>query len=273
MKQDDLQAGEIVWLLDERIKTKRQDEKKLHNPRTGPFRVKSVSEDGQNAVLEMGNQKGKRYNVRLLQKYVSPMAGIYPTAGRGHQQGVPVAVVAHREGSEGDEYLTRYITDDGDVQEWNAWELVPPSLVRDFLHELDGNPFLSRCYTGRKITVFWPLDRKSYPGTILSVKGNLLRILYDDGDQGEAIVDRTGQAVEATAYDERFEAKGLRQASAAQDAPEQPKRRGGGRPKGSKNKEPGKPRKGRELTREVEDEWRQGNGQKEAQGLQAPSAS
>ena len=60
---------------------------------------------------------------------------------------------------------------------------------------------------------------------------------------------------------------------AAQDAPEQPKRRGGGRPKGSKNKETGKPRKGRELTREVEDEWRQGNGQKEAQGLQAPSAS
>ena len=91
----------------------------------------------------------------------------------------------------------------------------------------------------------------------MSMKGNLARILYDDGDLGEAIVERSGTLKEATAYDERFEAKGQRQTSAAEDEPDRPKRRGGGRPKGSKNKEQGKPRKGRQLIREAEDEWRQ----------------
>ena len=259
---DNLEANEIVWLLDERIKTLKQSEKKLLNPKTGPFRVKSVSQDGQNAVLYLGEGKVRRFNVRLLQRYIAPMAGIYPTEGRGCAQGVPVEVIAHREKNGADEYLVRYLTSEGEVQEWNAWELVPPTLVRDFLHVLEYNPWLTRCHPGKKVDVWWPLAHKQYPGVITSAVGNLLRILYDDGEVGEAIVKENGTLEEAAEYDERNEAE--TRARNPRGGETNPEGRGRGRPKGAKNKPKDGPvepkvkraRKGRGLIQEAEEESR-----------------
>ena len=78
---DNLKSGEVVWLLDHKIKTRKADEKKMLNPRTGPFMIKRVTHDGQNAILYMGGGQTKRINVRLLQRYVVPNMGIYPTVG------------------------------------------------------------------------------------------------------------------------------------------------------------------------------------------------
>ena len=66
IKTDALQPNEIVWYMDEQIMTKRQDVKKLSNPRTGPFRIKRMSKDGQNAVLDISGGKEKRINVRIV---------------------------------------------------------------------------------------------------------------------------------------------------------------------------------------------------------------
>ena len=43
IKTEALQANEVVWVMDDKIKTKRQDVKTLLNPRTGPFRIKRMS--------------------------------------------------------------------------------------------------------------------------------------------------------------------------------------------------------------------------------------
>ena len=67
-----------------------------------------MSKDGQNAVLDISDGKEKRIKVRLLRRY---------TAGRGYAQGVPVAVMAHRLHDGGNQYLTRYLSEDGQVQE------------------------------------------------------------------------------------------------------------------------------------------------------------
>ena len=252
---DELKVNEIVWLIDERVKTKRQDEKKLLNPRTGPFRVLKVARDGQTAVLSLGPGKERRYNVKLMQRYVAPLVGIYPTEGRGCIQGVPVEVIAHRERDGADQYLIRYLTEEGEVQEWNAWELAPPILVRDFLHNLENNVWISRCHTGKQVDVWWPLEHRQFPGVITSVMGNLLRIEYLDGDRGEAIIQDDGTIVQAEEFDESQEAGGRRQAPRDETQPGKPKKKAG-RPKGSKNKVPFRARRGRGLIAEAEAEAR-----------------
>ena len=240
IKTEALQTNEIVWYMDEQIKTKRQDVKKLHNPRTGPFRIKKMSKDGQNAVLEISDGKEKRINVRLLLRYIAPMAGIYPTAGRGYTQGVPIAVMAHRFQDGGDQYLTRYLSEDGEVQEWNAWELLPPSMIQDYLTALEHNPWLHLYHTGRRVGVWWPLEHRTFKGVVTSLRGNLARIDYDDGDVGEAMILEGGQIVQAETYDERTEDPSLKK-PARQNVPpegdgkERPKR---GRPVGAKDSKP-----------------------------------
>ena len=67
---DNLNSGDVVWLLDHQIRTRKADERKMLNPRTGPFMIKKVSHDRQNAILYMGGGQTKRINVRLLQRYV-----------------------------------------------------------------------------------------------------------------------------------------------------------------------------------------------------------
>ena len=241
IKSEALQSNEVVWYLEDRIRTNRQDVKKLTNPRTGPFRIKRMSKDGQNAVLEISDGKEKRINVRLLQRYIAPMAGIYPTAGRGYAQGVPIAVMAHRFYKGGDQYLTRYLSEDGEVQEWNAWELLPPSLIQDYLHALEHNPWLHLYHTGTRVGVWWPLEHRTYKGVVTSLQGNLARIDYDDGDVGEAMILEGGQIVQAETYDERTEDPSLKKPKRQNEPPQEsskggPKRRG--RPFGAKDSKP-----------------------------------
>jgi hypothetical protein len=240
IKTEALQANEVVWYMDDQIQTKRQDEKKLRNPRTGPFRIKRMSKDGQNAVLEISDGKEKRINVRLLQRYIAPMAGIYPTAGRGYAQGVPIAVMAHRFYNGGDQYLTRYMSEDGEVQEWNAWELLPPSMIQDYLTALEHNPWLHLYHTGTRVGVWWPIEHRTYKGVVTSLQGNLARIDYDDGDQGEAMILDGGQIVQAETYDERTEDPNLKKPKRQNEPPKDdgkggPKR---GRPVGAKDSKP-----------------------------------
>ena len=171
-------------------------------------------------------------------------------------QGVPVEVIAHRVKEDADQYLIRYLTEEGEVQEWNAWELAPPILVRDFLHNLENNVMISRCYAGKQVDVWWPIEHRQFPGVITSVWGNLLRIEYLDGDRGEAIIKDDGTIEQAEEFDEGQEVGGR------QKAPQDETREGGskrkpGRPKGSKNKVPFKARRGRGLIAEAEAEARE----------------
>ena len=76
-----MKGGEVVWLLDHKIKTRKADEKKMLNPRTGPFMIKRVTHDGQNAILYMGGGQTKRINVRLLQPHGRTQAVFQNTIG------------------------------------------------------------------------------------------------------------------------------------------------------------------------------------------------
>ena len=233
-----MKGGEVVWLLDHKIKTRKADEKKMLNPRTGPFMIKRVTHDGQNAILYMGGGQTKRINVRLLQRYVVPNMGIYPTVGYGYAAGVPVQVLAYRNNN-GHEYLTKYLTPKGEAQEWTAWELLPPCMVRDYLHKVKHNPHLVQYYVGLKVPVWWPEKRRSVKGVITSMSGNLARVSYEDGDVGEALVRPDGKLVEASAFDEREELMEGNEIPENHPCPVLPKR---GRPVGSKDKVPRKPR-------------------------------
>ena len=222
------------------------DEKKMLNPRTGPFMVKKVSHDGQNAVLYLGGGQTKRINLRLLQRYVVPNMGIYPTVGYGYAAGVPVQVLAYRKHN-GHEYLTKYLTPKGEAQEWTTWELLPPCMIRDYLHRAKHNPHLVHFYVGLKVPVWWPDRKKSVKGIITAMSGDLTRIAYEDGDVGEAMVRQDGKLVEASAYDEREELMQGNEGLEGHPRLIPPKR---GRPVGSKDRVPRKPRK----TLEPEDE-------------------
>ena len=48
-----------------------------------------MSKDGQNAVLEISDGKEKRINVRLLQRYIAPMAGSIPPLAGATLRGCP----------------------------------------------------------------------------------------------------------------------------------------------------------------------------------------
>ena len=204
VQDDELRVGEVVWLLDHNIKSRKADEKKMLNPRTGPFMVKQVSHDKQNAVIQLGDTQTKRVNVRLLQRYVLPNMGIYPTVGHGYANGVPVQVLAHRRET-GHEYLTKYLTPKGEAQEWTTWEILPPCMIRDYLHKLRHNPHLIHYHVGLKIPVWWPEVKRAKKGVITSMSGNLARVTYEDGNVGEAMVMTDGRFVEAAAFDDREE--------------------------------------------------------------------
>ena len=79
------------------------------------------------------------------------------------------------------------------------------------------------------------------------MSGDLTRIAYEDGDVGEAMVRQDGKLVEASAYDEREELMQGNEGLEGHPHLIPPKR---GRPVGSKDRVPRKPRK----TIEPEDE-------------------
>ena len=94
-------------------------------------------------------------------------------------------------------------------------------------------------YVGLKVPVWWPEKKRHVKGVITSMSGNLARVLYDDEDVGEALVRPDGKLVEASAYDEREELMEGDEVPEDHPRPILPKR---GRPMGSKDKVPRKPR-------------------------------
>ena len=100
---DTVEPGDAVWLHDQRINTRAQAEKQLQNPWTGPFLVKKMSQDGKHAVIMHGPNE-KRISLRLLRKYIAPLMGMYPTAGKSYTYGQPVSVMAHRKIKEDDKW-------------------------------------------------------------------------------------------------------------------------------------------------------------------------
>ena len=233
---DTVEPGDAVWLHDQRINTRAQAEKQLQNPWTGPFLVKKMSQDGKHAVIMHGPNE-KRISLRLLRKYIAPLMGMYPTAGKAYTHGQPVSVMAHRKIKEDDkwkhQYLVRYFTRGIETQEWTTWELVPPCMIQEYLLECDLNPYLKYYQVGVEVGVWWPQERKSFKGKIVSMQGNWARIQYNDGDQGEAYIDYEGKAIEASHITLEEEEERLKN--------EPPPKRKGGRPRGSKNK-PKEPR-------------------------------
>jgi hypothetical protein len=245
---DVLSAGEIVWYWDPKIVTRAQSERQLHNPWTGPFLVKSVSNDGRNALLKIGDAT-KRINLRLLRRYIVPVTGMHPTVGRGFEEGVPVQILSYKEEKGRHLYLVRYYTMEDEVQEWTSWELLPPCMVQDYLSDVKLNPYLSAYATGNRVQVWWPGEHKSFKGNVQSLHGNWARITYDDGDVGEAFINSDGTLWQAAAFDAAEEEQRRMRLKDTKDNPaSNSKATKKGRPMGSKDSKPrerGSFRKGR----------------------------
>jgi len=47
---------------------------------------------------------------------------------------------------------------------------------------------------GDKVECRWPGDGKNYPGTFVEVKGEKVRIVYDDGDKADLVVGKCRQS-------------------------------------------------------------------------------
>ena len=212
------EPGDLVYYWNEMIHSRIQSEKQLYDPWAGPYRVKRLLHGGTVVVIQVGDEE-RLTHPRQLRKYMGPMCGSYPTAGSGYIWGRPVEVLTHRRRGEEDEFLTRYLNQYTEVQEWTTWQLLTPRLIQTYLNDVELNRHKAKLKRGVKAAVWWPAQRRSKWGVIaLREKGsNLLTIQYDDGDWGYAYVNMNGRILtaEETSFDpntDRVKPRGIRTA-------------------------------------------------------------
>ena len=193
-----LTKGDLVYFWCERVRSRLQAEQQLTNPWKGPYPVVKVCREGRVIVIRIEGRE-QLCHPRHLRRYLTPVAGCYPTEGPGHRWGMPVEVLSHRKHKGDDEYLTRYISHTVERQEWSTWQLLTPELVQTFLRGLreSERQHLRPLTRGVRAYVWWPSLRKSRGAVVAERKGNLLQVQYDNGQWGVAYVNVEGRIVNA----------------------------------------------------------------------------
>ena len=193
-----LTKGDLVYFWCERIRSRLQAEQQLTNPWKGPYPVVKVCREGRVIVIRIEGRE-QLCHPRHLRRYLTPVAGCYPTEGPGHRWGRPVEVLSHRKHKGDDEYLTRYISHTVERQEWSTWQLLSPDLVQTFLRGLreSERQHLRPLTRGVRAYVWWPSLRKSRGAVVAERKHNLLQVQYDNGQWGVAYVNVDGRIVNA----------------------------------------------------------------------------
>ena len=196
LEKDLLEVGDLVYYWNDRVKSRLQAEKQLHNPWTGPYPVKKVCREGRVIVIIRDGKEQLCY-LRQLRRYLTPITGLYPTEGAGYCAGHPVEVLAYREKHGDHQYFTRYINHLTEVKEWTTWQLLSPQLIQKFLTQLQGNRHVRRYPRGTIVSVWWPRLRRSKEAVVAAVSENLLQVQYKNGDWGQAYVAVDGQVLSA----------------------------------------------------------------------------
>ena len=212
------EPGDLVYYWNEMLHSRIQSEKQLYDPWAGPYQVRRLLHGGTVVVIQVGDEE-KLTHPRQLRKYMGPMCGSYPTAGSGYIWGRPVEVLTHRRRGEEDEFLTRYLNQYTEVQEWTTWQLLSPRLVQTYLNDVELNRHKVKLKRGVRVAVWFPAQRRSKWGVIAQrEKGsNLLTVQYDDGEWGFAYVNTNGRVLtaEETSFDpntDRAKPRGIRTA-------------------------------------------------------------
>ena len=201
IEKNPLEAGEIVWLYDAKIKSRLQEEKAIHKPWTGPWLVKRVLASGL-AVLRISDNKQKKVSLRLCKRYHVPLVGMDMADSAAYAKARPVRIRSHKKEGDQLKYLVAMLTQENEICEWVNWWMLPPSMIQDYRTEVEHNPSLVLYSVGTEVSVWWPAMRRTFKGVVESLTGNLMRVMYDDGDKGEAYVAVDGQVVQAEEYDE-----------------------------------------------------------------------